>query len=65
MVEVLQWTKYFVDVPCRLECRMVGLWMDVTSRHRRRRMEYDRHKVPKNMGQERQDILASGWGKRG
>jgi hypothetical protein len=29
-----QWTKYFVDVPCGSECCVVGLWVDIMSRHR-------------------------------
>ncbi len=29
-----QWTKNFVDILCGSEGRMVGLWVDVTSRHR-------------------------------
>jgi hypothetical protein len=28
-----QWTECWVDVWCGSECSMVGLWVDVTSRH--------------------------------
>jgi hypothetical protein len=33
-VRMSQWTKYFVDIWCGSECRVVGLREDVTSRHR-------------------------------